>query len=195
MSSFLKTSYIHDETAPSESLVLHLKRSFSRQHHLHFFLVFLHRQFRKRWRRPQILQFCGDDRHIRQEPRTCILPYTSVVPAKMQDLRPSPSFTKSSIPRPSSTHRLFCAWPPPEADRDCRQRAGGAMPDPAHAPGRFAKGGQARLRSISAASTADLPGFEQWQSCDSRTLALDPKFEINFLFCRKCAICDFPSGN
>ena len=40
MSSFLKTSFIHDETAPSESLVLHLKRSFSRQHHLHFFLVF-----------------------------------------------------------------------------------------------------------------------------------------------------------
>ena len=40
MSSFLKTSYIHDETAPSGSLVLLLKRSFSRQHHLHFFLVF-----------------------------------------------------------------------------------------------------------------------------------------------------------
>ena len=40
MSSFLKTSFIHDETAPSESLVLLLKRSFSRQHHLHFFLVF-----------------------------------------------------------------------------------------------------------------------------------------------------------
>ena len=27
MSSFLKTSFVHDETAPSESLVLHLKRS------------------------------------------------------------------------------------------------------------------------------------------------------------------------
>ena len=40
MSSFLKTSFIHDETAPSESLVLLLKTSFSRQHHLHFFLVF-----------------------------------------------------------------------------------------------------------------------------------------------------------
>ena len=40
MSSFLKTSFIHDETDPSESLVLLLKRSFSRQHHLHFFLVF-----------------------------------------------------------------------------------------------------------------------------------------------------------
>ena len=40
MSSFLKTSFIHDETAPSGSLVLLLKRSFSRQHHLHFFLVF-----------------------------------------------------------------------------------------------------------------------------------------------------------
>ena len=41
MSSFLKTSFIHDEAAPSESLILLLKRSFS-QHHLHFFLVFFH---------------------------------------------------------------------------------------------------------------------------------------------------------
>ena len=40
MSSFLKTWFIHDETAPSESLVLLLKGSFSRQHHIHFFLVF-----------------------------------------------------------------------------------------------------------------------------------------------------------
>ena len=58
------------------------------------------RRFRKRWRRPQILQFCGDDRRIRQEPRPNLdmhTPYTSVVPAKMQDLRPSPSFAKSSM--------------------------------------------------------------------------------------------------
>ena len=48
------------------------------------------RRFRKRWRRPQILQFCGDDRRIRQGPRPNLdmhTPYTSVVPAKMQDLR------------------------------------------------------------------------------------------------------------
>ena len=32
------------------------------------------------------------------------------------------------------------------------RRAGGATPVPAHAPGRFANAGQARLRSISAAS-------------------------------------------
>ena len=56
--------------------------------------------FAKRWRRPQILQFCEDDRlvrrmHVLSRPR--LLPYTSVVPAKLQDLRPSPSFTKSSI--------------------------------------------------------------------------------------------------
>ena len=60
----------------------------------------MHRRFRKRWRRPQILQFCGDDRRIRQEPRPnqdMHTPYTSIVPAKMQDLRPSPSFTKSSM--------------------------------------------------------------------------------------------------
>ena len=59
-----------------------------------------HRRFRKRWRRPQILHFRGDDRRIRSmhvliRPR--LLPYTSIVPAKLQDLRPSPSFTKSSI--------------------------------------------------------------------------------------------------
>ena len=36
------------------------------------------------------------------------------------------------------------------------RRAGGATPGPAHAPGYFAKAGQARLRW-----TVDLPGFEQ----------------------------------
>ena len=66
------------------------------------------RRFRKRWRRPQILQFCGDDRRIRQEPRPnqdMHTPYKSIVPAQLQDLRPSPSFTKSSIGRLSITDR------------------------------------------------------------------------------------------
>ena len=31
------------------------------------FLLFINRRFRKRWRRTQILQFCGDDRLIRRE--------------------------------------------------------------------------------------------------------------------------------
>ena len=59
------------------------------------------RRFRKRWWRPQILHFCGDDRrhvwsmHVLIRP--WLSPYTSIVPAKLQDLRPSPSFTKSSI--------------------------------------------------------------------------------------------------
>ena len=44
--------------------------------------------------------FCGDNRRIRSmhvliRPR--LLPYRSIVHAKLQDLRPSPSFTKSSI--------------------------------------------------------------------------------------------------
>ena len=44
-----------------------------------------HRRFRKRWRRPQILHFCGDDRlirsmHVQIRPR--LLPYTSIVPPK-----------------------------------------------------------------------------------------------------------------
>ena len=59
-----------------------------------------HRRFCKRWRRPQILLFCGDYWRIRQEAwpnQDMHTPYMSVVPAKMQDLRPSPSFTKSSI--------------------------------------------------------------------------------------------------
>ena len=60
----------------------------------------VNRRFRKRWRQPQILHFCGDDRRIRSmhvliRPR--LLPHTSIVPVKLQDLRPSPSFTKSSI--------------------------------------------------------------------------------------------------
>ena len=71
-----------------------LKTPVNRQWALH------NRRFRKRWRRPQILHFCGDDRRIRSmhvliRPR--LLPFTSIVPAKLQDLRPSPSFTKSSI--------------------------------------------------------------------------------------------------
>ena len=58
------------------------------------------RQFRKRWQRPQILQFCWDDRriwrmHVLIGPR--LSPYRSIVPAKLQDLRTSPSFTKSPI--------------------------------------------------------------------------------------------------
>ena len=59
-----------------------------------------HRQFRRRWRPSQILQFCGDDRRIRHVyvhiwplPSPCML----IVPAKLRDLRPSPSFTKPSI--------------------------------------------------------------------------------------------------
>ena len=141
MSSFLKTSFIHDETTQSESLVLLLKRSFK--------------------------------------------PTTSS-PLLSRFLR-SPSLC---------THRLLCAWPPngaPEADQVyCRQRAGGSMSGPVHAPGRFAKAGQAGLRPTVdlRAAWVDLPGFEQWQS---RTFALDPNFEINFPFCWKCAICDFPS--
>ena len=61
----------------------------------------INRRFRKRGRRPQILQFCGDYRRIRREsrPRTCIGVYALYVgrPAKLQDLRPSPSFTKSIL--------------------------------------------------------------------------------------------------
>ena len=58
------------------------------------------RRFRKRWRWPQILQFCGDDRRLRRmhvliRPR--LSPYMSIVPTKLQDLRPSPSFTKLSM--------------------------------------------------------------------------------------------------
>ena len=64
------------------------------------------RQFRKRWRQPQIWKFCGGDGLIGHKcmysvdgaylwPR--LLPYMSIVPAKHQDLWPSPSFTKLSI--------------------------------------------------------------------------------------------------
>ena len=59
-------------------------------------------RFLKRWRRPQILQFCGDDRRIRRMQvliRPRLSPYTSIVPTKLQDLRPSPSFTKLPMDR------------------------------------------------------------------------------------------------
>ena len=52
------------------------------------------RRFRKRWRRPQILQCCAESRltrriHVLISPRSS--PYTSIVLAKLQDLRSSPS--------------------------------------------------------------------------------------------------------
>ena len=59
------------------------------------------RRFRKRWRRPPIWQVCGTAVDvIRRESRPnqdMHMPYKSTVPAKLQDPRPSPSFTKSSI--------------------------------------------------------------------------------------------------
>ena len=71
--------------------------------------ILLHRRFRKRWRRLQILQFCGDDRRIRSM-HVLIRPdsrlYKSRVPAKLQDLWPSPSFTKSSIIRAAYSLRV-----------------------------------------------------------------------------------------
>ena len=69
-------------------------------------------RFRKRWRRPQISTFCGDARLVRQIhvlTRHRLLPHKSFVPAKLQDPRPSPSFTKSSMEavRITSWYRKF----------------------------------------------------------------------------------------
>ena len=71
------------------------------------------------------------------------------------------------------------------------RQSGGAVPGPAHAPGRFAKAGQSRLRSISAASwSVGVWAVTEPDAC--RTLALDPNFEsffeINFPFLSK--MCD-----
>ena len=76
----------------------------------------LHRRFRKRWRQPQILQFCGDIRLIRRmhvliKPRPP--PWTPLVPAKLQDLRPSPSFTKSAITLVNGNKVPYPPPPPP----------------------------------------------------------------------------------
>ena len=121
MSSFLKTSFIHDETAPGKSLVLLLKRSFSRQHHLHL-LVLL-------------------------------------------------------VATVSALHERD------ELVRPCTSRP---------APGRFAKTGQARLWSI------HLHLIYRGLSSDraGRLRSIRPSKVSSksiFLFCRKCAICDFPS--
>ena len=54
----------------------------------------------RRFRPPPISKFCEDARLIRQIHaliRHRLLPYKSFVPAILQDLRPSPSFTKSSM--------------------------------------------------------------------------------------------------
>ena len=55
--------------------------------------------FVKKWRRPQILQFCGDYRRIRRESRPnkdMYTPYTSVVPTKTARSEAVAIFTKSS---------------------------------------------------------------------------------------------------
>ena len=71
------------------------------------FLPTANKLFHKIWWRPQILKYCGDKRLIRSmhvliRPR--LSSYSSIVPAKLQNLRPatvaarpSPSFTISSM--------------------------------------------------------------------------------------------------
>ena len=136
MSSFLKTSFIHDETAPSESLVLHLKRSFSRQHHLHFFLVF-------------------------------------------------------SIPRPSP--RIVCfalGLQQRQTGIAGNELVGHARPCPC--PGALCEG-------WTGSPTVDLRGqliyryTRVWAVTEPDALRSIRTSKSIFLFCRKCAICDFPS--
>ena len=74
--------------------------------HIQVHIFQKNRRFCKRWWWPQILQFCGDDQRIRSMhvqiwPR--LTPYRSVVSAKLEDLRPPPSFTKSSMGLQSSS--------------------------------------------------------------------------------------------
>ena len=221
MSSFVKASFIHDETAPSESLVLLLKlqpttSSLLLPRFLHSPSLSMHRLLCA-WPPPEADRDCWQRKHLQ-------ISHNGWMENGMDPLFWLQVFQKGSA--------VETSWTPPHKEKILMQsacawcvcarsiviarvqscshalilrlvtalgrlataprarRAGGATPGPAHAPGRFAKAGQARLRSISAASwSTAIPGFEQWQS---RTLALDPNFEsffkINFPFLWK--MCD-----
>ena len=231
MSSFLKTSFTHDETAPSESLVLLLKRSFSRQHHLHFFLIFsipchspcnvcfvlgLHQrqtgiagnvriykllltvEWRTVWTRFSDNRFSKKVQLSRHRgPHRTKRKFSHAIFLCLVRVRKVPVHcnSKSTAVMFSCTLALGrLATAPARSGRGPRaRRAGGATPSPAHAPGRFAKAGQARLRSISAAGWS----IGVWAGTEP---AFGARFELRkFLqnqfsfFCGKCAICDFPS--
>ena len=71
------------------------------------------------------------------------------------------------------------------------RRAGGATPGLAHAPGHFAKSGQARLRSISEASwSTKVWAVTEPDACARSELGnfLQNQFSS---FCGNCVICDF----
>ena len=191
MSSFLKTSFIYDETARSESLVLLLKRSFSRQHHLHFFLVFsiprlspcivsfalgLHQRqtgiagnvsiykrlitvgWRTVWthysdyrfsKKVQLSRHHGPHRTKKKFSHAIFL---CLVRVRKLSVHCNSKSTAVMFSCTLALGRLATAPAHAAVESTSARRAGGATPGPAHAPGRFAKAGQARLRSISAAS-------------------------------------------
>ena len=232
MSSFLKTSFIHDETAPSESLVLLLKRSFSQQHHLHFFLVFsiprlspcivcfalgLHQRqtgaagnvsiykllitvgWRTLWTRfsdhrfsekVQLSRHRGPHRTKKKFSHAICLCLVRVRKVPVHCTCNSKSTVMFSCTLGLALGRRATA---PARSGPRARWAGGATPGPAHAPGRFAKAGQARLRRLWSISAAirGLSSDRAGRLHSIRTSKVSSK--SIFLFCGKCAICDFPS--
>ena len=228
MSSFLKTSFIQDKTAPSESLVLLLKRSFSRQHHLHFFLVFsitrlspcivcfalgLHQRqtgiagnvsiykllltvgWRTVWTRFSGYRFSKKVQLSRHRgPHRTKKKFSHAICLCLVRARKVHCICNSkSTVMFSCTLALGRRATAPARSGPRARRAGGATPGPAHAPGRFAKAGQARLRWI--VGSTGVWAVTEPDACAPSELRKFLHFvqKSIFLFCGKCAICDFPS--
>ena len=144
MSSFLKTSFIHDETAPSESC---------------------------------------------PSPQEKLQPTTSSPPLS-RFLR-SPSLCPQ---------RLLCAWPPTVHQRQTRSIAGNELVGPCPALS-MPRGALRRLDrlgsdlwSISARLELIFRGLSSDRAGRLRSIRTSKVSSKSiFLFCRKCAICDFPS--
>ena len=121
---------------------------------------------------------------------------------KLQPTTSSPLLSRLLRSPSLCTHRLLCAWPPTVHQRQTRSIAGNQLvgPYPALSMPRGALRRLDRLvsglRSISTRLELIFRGLSSDRAGrlrSIRTSKVSSKSIIIFLFCRKCAICDFPS--